>query len=154
MFTRLQSPNVLLKVVAATRALKFDHVNIDVRHQSLSFARLNCRRLVLGRGRAACSLTPNDQSGIIRCGGVFSALREASAAERVVRHIRQIASFCCGKTVQQAAPNVHSRVAETQISLNLLVLSREFPGGLVMAHFDLRFIASEERSICEVKSDG
>jgi hypothetical protein len=69
-FTRLQSPNVLLKVVAATRALKF-----DIRHQSLSFARLNCRRLVLGRGRAACSLTPNDQSGIIRCGGVFSALR-------------------------------------------------------------------------------
>jgi hypothetical protein len=74
-FTRLQSPNVLLKVVAATRALKFDHMNIDIRHQSLSFARLNCRRLVLGRGRAACSLTPNDQSGIIRCGGVFSALR-------------------------------------------------------------------------------
>jgi hypothetical protein len=74
-FTRLQSPNVLLKVVAATRALKFDHMNIDVRHQSLSFARLNRRRLVLGRGRAACSLTPNDQSGIIRCEGVFSALR-------------------------------------------------------------------------------
>jgi hypothetical protein len=61
--------------VAATRALKFDHMNIDVRHQSLSFARLNRRRLVLGRGRAACSLTPNDQSGIIRCEGVFSALR-------------------------------------------------------------------------------
>jgi hypothetical protein len=38
-FTRLQLPNALLKVVTAARALKFDHVNIDVRHQSLSFAR-------------------------------------------------------------------------------------------------------------------
>jgi hypothetical protein len=33
-FTRLQSPNALLKVVTAARALKLDHVKIDVRHRA------------------------------------------------------------------------------------------------------------------------
>jgi hypothetical protein len=35
-FTRFQSPYLLFKVMAAVRALKFDHVDIDIRHQSLS----------------------------------------------------------------------------------------------------------------------
>jgi hypothetical protein len=39
-FTGLQSPNALFKVVAAARALKFDHVGIDVRHQKPFVSRL------------------------------------------------------------------------------------------------------------------
>src|ERR1700733_10702910 len=34
MFTGLQSPDVLFEVVTAARALKFDHLGIDFRHQS------------------------------------------------------------------------------------------------------------------------
>jgi hypothetical protein len=70
-------------------------------------------------------------------------------------HARLLRS-AVGKTVQQTALNVHSRVAENSMdSLNLLGLSQEFLCGLVMAHFDLRFISSlEERSISKVKSDG
>jgi hypothetical protein len=114
MFARLQSPDALLKVVPAVRALKFDHVSIEVRHQSLWFARLNFRRLALGRGRAAYFHTPNDQSGIIRCDGVFSALhgeqgklpRPRALFGLYARSLR----FAVGNTVQQAALNVHSRM--------------------------------------------
>jgi hypothetical protein len=38
-FTGLQSPNALFKVVTAARALKFDRVGIDVCHQSFFFRR-------------------------------------------------------------------------------------------------------------------
>jgi hypothetical protein len=50
-----QSPDALLKVVTAGRALKFDYVSIDVRHQSvsiLSLVRARCHRLALERQRA------------------------------------------------------------------------------------------------------
>jgi hypothetical protein len=114
--TGLQTPNALLKVMTAARTLKFDHVSIDVRHQSLSFARSNFRRLVLRRGRAAYSLTPNDQSGVTRCEGVVFALRveqgkllRPSALFGVyARSLR----FAVGNTVQQVAPSVHSRMPE------------------------------------------
>lgn len=105
--TRPQTPNALLKVVATARALKFDYVSIDVRHQGLSFARLNFRRLVLRRGRAADSLTPNDRSGIVRCEDVFSWLHVEQgklARPNAVWPLRQIASFC-GLTMSYSKPH-------------------------------------------------
>jgi len=35
-FTSLQSPKALLKVVTAARTLKFDRVSIDIPHQNIS----------------------------------------------------------------------------------------------------------------------
>ena len=124
---------------------------------------------MLGRGRAACSLTPNDQSGIIRCEGarcegVFSALgieqgKPVRPSALLGIHARLL-RFAVGNTVQQAALNVHNGVAEK--SIDIAKLARTFTRvsgrtgcGLVMAYFDLRFISSlEERSISKVKSDG
>jgi hypothetical protein len=44
-FTRLQAPNALLKIVTAARALKVYHVSIDIRHQSCFFLQLFLQRL-------------------------------------------------------------------------------------------------------------
>jgi hypothetical protein len=87
-------------------------VSIDVRHQSLRFP----SPVSLERDRAAYSLTPNDQSGII-------AMRWRLFALRVQQHklVRPSAfvglyarslRFVVGNTVQQAALNVHSGTPE------------------------------------------
>jgi hypothetical protein len=56
-FARFQPPYALFKIMAAVRTLKFDHVGIDIRHQSLCLA----QRPFAGRrfsARAGSSLTP------------------------------------------------------------------------------------------------
>jgi hypothetical protein len=63
--TRLQPANALFKVVTAARALKFDHVGIDVRHQCFFVLPADLSTAGVLPGRLAHSRTRTDQREII-----------------------------------------------------------------------------------------